>query len=288
MKRLIANSAQISWRIARPVLLAYLIVMLGMMLLEPSLVYPIPSPNAGDWRPTHLGFEDVWFQSGDGTKLNGWYFPKENSKRAILYCHGNGEHLGLTGELGAQLRETLDASVLVFDYRGYGRSEGKPTEAGCIADGRAAQRWLAKRLSLEPSNIVLMGRSLGGGIAVALATADGAAALIVENTFPSLPAVAGYQYPWLPVAWLMDNQYNSLDQIARYRGPLLQSHGTDDSLIPIDLARKLYEACPSATKCWIEHRGCDHNSACPASYYDTLSSFLDTSTAERQSGPAPR
>jgi uncharacterized protein len=283
MKRLIANSARVSWRIARPLVLAYLIIILGMMLLEPSLVYPIPSPDVGDWRPTHLHYEDVWFQSTDGNNLNGWYFPKKSAKRAILYCHGNGEHLGLMGELGAHLREALDAAVLVFDYRGYGRSEGKPTEAGCVADGQAARRWLAKRTGIAPRDVILMGRSLGGGVAVALAAADGAETLILENTFPSLPAVAASRYPWLPVGWLMVNQYDSINRISQYRGRLLQAHGADDTLIPIGLARELYEACPSSAKRWVEHRGCNHNSPCPPSYYDTLASFLDAATPSRQS-----
>jgi fermentation-respiration switch protein FrsA (DUF1100 family) len=261
---------------------AYLIIMLGMMVLEPSLVYPVPSPEVGDWRPAHLHYEDSWFQSADGTKLNGWYFPKEHARRAILYCHGNGEHLGLMGELGAQLREALDASVLVFDYRGYGCSEGSPAEVGCIADGEAARRWLAKRMGIAPDQVVLIGRSLGGGVAVALAAEGGAEALVLENTFPSVPAVAGHLYPWLPVGWLMDNNYDSLTRIARYRGPMIQSHGTDDTLIPIGLARKLYEASPSSSKQWIEHRGCDHNSACPPTYYDTLDKFLDASTPGRE------
>ena len=151
--------------------------------------------DRGDWHPTGLPHEDVWFQSADGTKLHGWFVPHPNPKRAILYCHGNGEHVAFNAELAAQLRDSLQASVFLFDYRGYGHSEGRPNEAGCIADGRAAQHWLAERMGIRPNEIVLMGRSLGGAVAVALASENGAQALVLENTFSSMPDVAAAALP---------------------------------------------------------------------------------------------
>jgi fermentation-respiration switch protein FrsA (DUF1100 family) len=249
------------------------------MFLENWLVYPAPPRTAGDWNPKWLGFEEVWFQSADGTRLHGWFVPHPDPRRAILYCHGNGEHIAFNAELAAHLRDKLQASLLLFDYRGYGRSEGRPSEAGCIADGRAAQRWLAKRMGIEPNDVILMGRSLGGGVAVALAADEGAAALVLENTFPSMPEVAAVHYPWLPVRWVMDNRYDSLTRIKKYHGPLLQSHGVEDSIVPMRLARRLFEDAPSSTKQWVEFADCDHNSECPPGYYDTLASFLDGNTA---------
>jgi fermentation-respiration switch protein FrsA (DUF1100 family) len=249
-----------------------------MMFLETFLVYPVPPRNAGEWNPKWLNFEDVWFEAADGTKLHGWFVPHPNPKRAILYCHGNGEHIAFNAELAAHLRDKLHASVFLFDYRGYGRSEGRPNEAGCIADGRAAQQWLAKQMGIKPSDIVLMGRSLGGGVAVALAAENGAAALVLENTFPTMPDVAAVHYPWLPVRWVMDNRYDSLTRIKKYRGPLIQAHGADDTIVPMRLARRLFEVAPSSTKKWVEFPDCDHNSECPAGYYDTLATFLERNT----------
>jgi uncharacterized protein len=262
------------WQIARAVVIAYLVIVLGMMFLERWLVYPIPPADAGEWNPKWLGFEDVRFTSADGTKLHGWFVPHANPKRAILYCHGNGEHIAFNTELAAHLRDTLQASVLLFDYRGYGRSEGKPDENGCIADARAARQWLSERMSIAPDEIVLMGRSLGGAVAVALASEEGAKAVVIENSFPTLPDVAAIHYPWLPVRWVMKNRYDSLTRIKDYRGPLFQSHGTDDTLVPMHLAYQLFDASPSVTKRWLEFPGCGHNDECPASYYDALSSFL--------------
>ena len=161
-----------------------------LMLLERWLVYPAPPLEWGDWNPTGLGQEDVWFESADGTRLHGWFMPHPDPKRAILYCHGNGEHIALNADLAAHLRDSLQASVFLFDYRGYGRSDGRPSESGCIADGDAAQQWLAKRMAMKPDQLVLMGRSLGAGVAVALAAENGAAALVLENGFCSMPDIA--------------------------------------------------------------------------------------------------
>jgi fermentation-respiration switch protein FrsA (DUF1100 family) len=249
---------------------------LGTLLLETWLVYPVPPIELGDWNPTRLNHEEVSFASADGTKLHGWFVPHRQPKRAILYCHGNGEHIAFNADLAAQLRDSLSASVLLFDYRGYGRSEGHPTEAGCIADGRAAQHWLANRTGCKASDIVLMGRSLGSAVAVALAAEDGARALILENGFTSMPEIAARHFPWLPVHWLMRNRYDCLSWIRRYDGPLIQSHGAADKLIPIAMARRLFDAARSRPKRWLEFDDLDHNSPWPPNYYDELAAFLNS------------
>jgi uncharacterized protein len=273
------SKAARAWRIARPLLLAYLVIVLGMMFLETWLVYPIPPLSWGDWNPTGLEYEEVRFTSADGTKLHGWFFAHPNPKHAILYCHGNGEDVASAGEFAAYLRGELRASVFIFDYRGYGHSEGRPYEAGCIADGCAAQAWLAKRMSITPQDIVVMGRSLGSAVAVAVATEYGGSALILECAFPSMPDIAALQYAWLPVRWIMKNQYDNLDRIRRYNGPLYQSHGAIDSLIPISLARVVFDAAPSTNKRWLVLPNCDHNDSPPQSYYRELAAFLDASNS---------
>jgi fermentation-respiration switch protein FrsA (DUF1100 family) len=263
-------------RILRCVVIGYLLVVLAMMLLERWLVYPAPPRSLGNWNPVGLGHEDVWFDSADGTRLHGWFVPHAEPKRAILYCHGNGEHIAFNADLAAQLRDRLQASVFLFDYRGYGRSAGRPSEDGCIADGCAAQLWLAKRMAMKPQDVVLMGRSLGSGVAVALAAENGAGALIIENGFPSMPDIAALHYSFLPVRMVMDNRYDSLARIGRYEGPLFQTHGLADTLIPFDLGRRLFDACPSGVKRWLTFPGLGHNSPWPDSYYDELSGFLDS------------
>jgi hypothetical protein len=277
MPNVFTTAARRALPIARLVLIAYLCIVLTMLLLESWLVYPAPPIEVGDWNPVGLNHEDVWFESADGTKLHGWFVPHPQPKRVILYCHGNGEHIGFNADLAARLRDSLSASVFLFDYRGYGRSDGRPSEAGCIADGLAAQTWLAGRAGVGPSDVVLMGRSLGGAVAVAVAAEQGARALILENSFPTMPEIAAVHFPWLPVRWAMRNRYDSLSRISRYSGPLVQSHGLADNLIPIDLARRLFEAADGRTKKWIEFPDLGHNSPWPTQYYNDLAAFLDTS-----------
>ena len=249
--------------------------MLALMIFESWFVYPIPPVERGDWQPAGLVYEDVQFTSADGTRLHGWFVPHPDAKRAILYCHGNGEQVGDLADLAANLRDTLKASIFLFDYRGYGHSEGRPNEAGCIADGLAAQRWLANRLGIRPDQVVLMGRSLGAGVAVALAADVGAQALVIGNTFPTLPDVAAIHYPWLPVRWLMDNRYDSLSRIREYRGPVFQCHGATDYIVPIQLGRQLFEAIPSGDKRFIEFADRGHNDPWPQSFNSELAKFLD-------------
>jgi uncharacterized protein len=280
LRKLVANI----WRIARLVLIAYLVIILAMMLLERSLVYPAPPLEAGDWKASHLVHEDVWFTSADGTKLHGWFFPNVNAKRAILYCHGNGEDVAAVGELAAEMAEKLHAAVFIFDYRGYGHSQGKPDEQGCVADGGAGQHWLAQRMNVRQSDVVLMGRSLGSAVAVALAAKNGARALIRQSAFSRLTDVAGVHYPWLPIRFIMSNRYDNLAEIQKYKGPLLQSHGTRDDLIPIANARQLFESAPTTRKKWIEHADLGHNSPLPGSYFQDVNAFMDAST---RSSPMP-
>jgi fermentation-respiration switch protein FrsA (DUF1100 family) len=261
-------------RIALPLLALYLVIVAGMMFLETSLVYPIPPRTRGNWKPTVFKYEDVSFASADGTKLHGWYFAHPSPVEAILYCHGNGEDVASVGPFAADLSTALTASVFVFDYRGYGNSEGTPDEAGCIADGCAAQEWLANKLQMDKSRLVIWGRSLGSGVAVGVASVSGARGLILESSFTSLPAVARRHYPWLPVRWLMRNRYDNLSRIKNFKGFVFQSHGKNDTLIPIEIGKQLFDAAPGI-KSWHEFRG-GHNDGPPPFYYELLNNYLRT------------
>jgi fermentation-respiration switch protein FrsA (DUF1100 family) len=242
--------------------------------LERSLIF-IPSRYPqGNWQPPGLKFEDAWFTAADGTKLHGWYVPHEEPRAVILFCHGNAGNVALWADVPRTLHDRVGASVFSFDYRGYGRSEGKPSEAGVLADARAARRWLAARAGIAENQIVLMGRSLGGAVAVDLAAADGARGLVLESTFTSLPDVAKTMYPLLPVRALMQTQLNSAAKIGKYHGPLLQSHGTADRLIPYAIGCRLFDAA-NQPKRFIPIPGGDHNDPQPGEYYAALASFLD-------------
>jgi pimeloyl-ACP methyl ester carboxylesterase len=266
----------VAWRIVRPLAILYLVVVLVVMFLETWLVYPIPPLARGDWHPAGLNFEDVHFASEDGTKLHGWFVERPGATRAILYCHGNGENVGMNAEVVSQLSDALDASIFIFDYRGYGHSEGSPTEAGCIADGLAAERWLAERIGREPSDVVVMGRSLGGSIATAVAAKQGAQALVLINAFSRITDVAAKHYPWLPVRLVMSNRYDSVARIRDYRGPVFQSHGSEDWIVPIRFGRELFAAAPTTQKRFVELSDYGHNDLEPKSYFRELRAFLDS------------
>ena len=229
------------WRVSRLLLIALLVVILGLMFFENSLIFVPGGPQSGNWNPPGLSVEDAWFQAADGTKLHGWYQRHERPRAVILFCHGNAGNVTDRAQVLSALKNWTGASALVFDYRGFGRSEGRPNEAGVLADARAARTWLAQREKMPEERIVLMGESLGGAVAVDLA-ADGARALILENTFSSLPEVAARHLPWLPVRLLMHTRLDARAKIAAYHGPLLQSHGDPDSIVPIELGRRLFEA----------------------------------------------
>jgi fermentation-respiration switch protein FrsA (DUF1100 family) len=192
-----------------------------------------------------------------------------------LYCHGNGEHVADQANLVFRLQAHLAATVFVFDYRGYGRSRGKPQERGCIADGMAAQRWLAERESIETSDIVVIGRSIGGGVGVAIAAEQGARALVLENTFSKMTDAAAHLYPWLPVRLVMSNRYNSVRRIKNFHGPVFQCHGTADDIVPIELGRRLFDAAPGRVKHFFEVPYGGHNDSPPPAYYASLTSFLE-------------
>jgi fermentation-respiration switch protein FrsA (DUF1100 family) len=173
------------------------------------------------------------------------------------------------------MQRDLQVTSMMFDYRGYGRSEGLPTEKGVLLDARAARKCLAERAGVAEEEIVVMGESLGGGVAVDLAAGDGAAGLILESTFTSLPDVASNVVKYVPARYLMRNRMNSLEKIARYQGPLLQAHGDADKLIPIEQGRALHAAAPGP-KQFVTIPGAGHNWTPTPEYVEQLRVFLDS------------
>lgn len=259
-------------RLALVGVVGYLLVVLLMVAMENSLIYfPSIYPD-GYWNPPGLKFEDAWFDAPDGTKLHGWYVPHESPRAVVLFAHGNAGNLSHRADLLKSLHK-LGVVVMIFDYRGYGRSGGSPTEAGILADARAARRWLAERAGVKESDIVLMGESLGGGVMVDLAAKDGARALVLENTFTSLADVASYHYPWLPVKLLMRTRLDSAAKIADYHGPLLQAHGEADTIIPFEIGQRLYRAANEPKQFVVIADG-DHNDPRSPEFFAALDRFL--------------
>jgi len=261
------------WRIGRAALVAYLVVLVILMFFEDSLIF-IPSPYPeGDWQPVGLRFEDVQFSSADGTPLHGWYVPHEQARGAVLFCHGNAGNITHRAEILRRLHDVSRVTVFIFDYRGYGRSKGRPKEAGVLADARAARDWLSRREGAEPGRLILMGESIGGAVAVDLAADQGARGLILESTFTSLRDLAAYHFPWFPVRQLMRTRLDSLAKIKSYRGPLLQSHGDCDTIVPYPFGQRLFDAA-NQPKQFVTFPGGDHNDLRDTGYYAKLGQFV--------------
>lgn len=263
-------------KIARRVAIAYLSVCLLMTFLERWLVYPAPPTDEYDWSPDHLQFEDVYFTAEDQVRLHGWFFEHPDPKYTVLYMHGNGEHVAHAGELMPAIVDRLQASVLVYDYRGYGHSQGKPHENGLIKDAVAASQWLTQRTGTPSEKQVLIGRSIGGAVAVALAQRQGAGCLVLQSTFARLTDIAAEMFPWLPVRWLMVNQYPSVDRIRDYPGPVFASHGDADQVAPLQQGRRLYQAAPTDDKQLLVVEAMGHNEVMTSDYWDQLRAFLDS------------
>ena len=271
----IARKPQFSaLRVLRALAVAYLAVLLLLMIFEESLIFfPTPYP-AGDWTPAGLDVEDAWFTAADGTRLHGWYLEHARPRAVLLIAHGNAGNLSHRADWLDELHNRLQTSVMIFDYRGYGRSEGKPNERGVLADARAARAWLAKRAGVAEPEIVLVGESIGGAVMTVLAGEDGARGLIVENTFSSLPDVAAFHYPWLPVRLAMHSRLDAAGAIKNYGGPLLQFHGDRDAIVPFALGQKVFQAA-NEPKEFVVLPGGDHNDPRAEVYYRAVDRFLD-------------
>ncbi len=238
-----------------------------------SLFHPARYP-AGEWLPTEVLVQDASFSAADGTSLHGWYVPHPAPKAHALLLHGNAGNVTLLAPTLRILNRRHNLSVLALDYRGFGKSTGKPTEAGILQDARAARKWLAEKEGIAEKDVVLLGQSLGGGVAVDLAAKDGARGLVLAGTFTSLPDVAQHHIRWLPMKLMMTSKMDSLQKIKQYEGPLLMSHGDADEVVPYKQGLALFEACPSQQKRFITNPGAKHNDPQPDEYRAAFDDFL--------------
>lgn len=186
-------------------------------------------------------FEDVFFEALDGTHLHAWWLPAPDAARALIVSHGNAGNISHRAGAGEFLREELGVNVLMYDYRGYGRSEGSPTEEGTYSDIRGAFKHVRSR-GFEPESIVLMGQSLGSAVTVDLAANEKVGGVILEAPFTSVEAVARTLWWSLPLRGLLTTKYDSLSKIVRIQAPIAIVHATGDSVIRYAFGRELFEA----------------------------------------------
>jgi fermentation-respiration switch protein FrsA (DUF1100 family) len=228
---------------------------------------------AGEWKQTTVLVQDASFAAADGTKLHGWYVRHAQPKAHALMLHGNAGNITLLADTLRTLNQRHGLAVLALDYRGYGKSEGTPSEQGILQDARAARKWLAEKEGIAETDVVLLGQSLGGGVAVDLAAKDGCRGLVLASTFTSIPAVAQHHTPWLPMQWIVSTQLDSLSKIKQYQGPLLLAHGDADEVVPYQQGLDLFNAAPGP-KQMITSPGGKHNDPLPDKYREALDNFI--------------
>jgi alpha-beta hydrolase superfamily lysophospholipase len=239
-----------------------------------------------DASPEELGrpFEDLTLTTGDGLHLHAWYFPaagqSPRAQFAALVCHGNGGNISHRLPLASALLDT-GIAVLLFDYRGYGRSEGRPDEAGTYIDAQTAWQWLVQR-GHPPQAILAVGESLGGAIASHLATQKPVAALILMGAFTSIPDLGSELYPWLPVRSLVRTRYPTRDHLTRVHVPVLILHSRQDELVRFHHAEANFAAAHPPK--WLRELRGSHNDSLAdteriRAAVDELIRFLQTTPA---------
>jgi hypothetical protein len=227
----------------------------------------VPDPGVHD----ALGAQDVWLRAEDGTKIHGWWFRAQGSRLVTLYLHGNAGDIGIRAN---HIHEIVAAGsdLLIIDYRGYGRSQGRPSERGLAMDADAGYAYVAA----QGKPIVIHGESIGSAVAVELATRRPAAGLVLEAPFTSLRAEAAHAIPI--IGPLLVWGFDSKSRIARVHAPLLVIHGDHDQVVPYRLGRELYEAAPGPKAFWTVE-GAGHNDiveAAGSNYRERLRRFYES------------
>lgn len=257
-------------------LVAYGLILLLMYVIQSRLIYYPASQLPYTPADISLEYEDIFFTTEDSVQLNGWFVPHDDARGTILFQHGNAGNI--SGRLATILLiHKLRLNVLIYDYRGYGKSEGNPTEEGTYRDARAAWNYLTKERAIQPGQIILMGRSLGGAVAAWLATKVQPGGVILESTFTSAADLGAELYPLFPVRWIIHFNYTTINSLKKIDVPLLIVHSKEDDLVPFSHGKKLFEAA-NEPKIFLEIQGNHGNGFLETGerYVQALDRFIDT------------
>ena len=231
--------------------------------------------HPADWR---LSFEDVYFETEDKTRLHGWFFPQKGNAPVIIFCHGNAGNICHRLE-NVKLLLDQKLQVFIFDYRGYGQSQGRPSETGIYRDGLAAYDFLVVQKNIPPERIILFGRSLGAAVAIEIALKRKIRSLITESAFTSTKGMAKTIPLFMPFSFFLPPHYNNLEKIARINVPKLIIHGETDEIVPFSMGQKLYHAAKTP-KYFYSIKNAGHNDTYVLggkNYFDTLAAFVKDS-----------
>lgn len=233
------------------ILLAYWVLGTVLFFMQSSFIF---SPTKAEpYTPADIGlaFEKVMLKTSDNLLLSGWFIPAKNADVTMLFCHGNGGNISYTLDTINILNE-LGYNLLIFDYRGYGISQGKPTEEGTYIDVRTAYDWLVNEKGIKPEDIIIFGRSLGASIAANLASQVKAKGLILESGFTSYVDIGQKSYPYMPVKWFAMYKYETKEYLKNVHYPVFIIHSRNDDIIPFEFGLRLYEQYANEPKDFME------------------------------------
>lgn len=250
---------RLAMTLAIGVVAVFLLTAAAIRYFENSFIYFPPRYPEGfppaDLSPLHV--EDVWLTTRDNVRLNAWYLESPGSQKALLWFHGNAENIGHgLGRLAFYSR--LGVNVLAVDYRGYGRSEGSPNETGVYRDADAAYDYLVQIRHFRPKNIIVFGHSLGGAVAIDLASRRECGGLIVESSFTSIRDMARRTFRIPLFEYIPKSRFDSLAKIRQVQAPILIVHGTRDETVPFSMGQRLFTAAPEP-KFFFPVEGAGHN-----------------------------
>jgi len=221
-------------------LITYLAFAAVLYVKQPKFLYSPEREVTSTPDELGLDFENVVFKSADGLDLSGWYIPAKNSELTLLFCHGNGGNMAHRLD-SIKIFHNLGLNCFIFDYRGYGNSQGKPGEEGTYTDAMAAYKWLTEEKKMSPEDIIIFGRSLGGTIAAQLASKVKAGALIVESAFTSYVNIGKEYYPYMPVRWFARFDYRTIDYIKEVHCPVMLIYSRNDEIVPYKFGLDIYD-----------------------------------------------
>ena len=244
------------WSIIIIVFVAYSVLGWTLFFMQRSFLYRPLKQVLYDPSDINLAFEKVALKTEDGLKLGAWYIPADKAKYTVLMCHGNGGNIAHRLDTANLLNE-MGLSFMVFDYRGYGTSQGKPTEQGTYLDAQAAWDWLTKVKKVPADKIIVFGRSLGGSVASHLAMNNRPLGLVVESAFSSYADIGKKFYPYLPVRHFAKFKYPTIEHVRKVDCPILFVHSRGDEVVPFEFGLKLYDAAHEPKE-FVEIYGC-HN-----------------------------
>lgn len=233
----------------------YILAGLGLLLAQRRIVFVPCKPIVATPADYGLAYESVTIPIHSEESIHGWWVPAEaENAPVLLYLHGNGGNVS-SNLPRVQRYRAVGFSVFLIDYRGYGLSEGRfPSEQRVYEDAETAWRYLVEQREIDPQQLYVFGHSLGGAIALELATRQPQIpGLVVEGTFTSIRdmAVEEKGYGWLPVNWLLTQRFNSMKKVSSLQTPIFFIHGTDDRVVPAYMSERLYQAASGRKALWL-------------------------------------